>query len=150
MKGFTLIEIIIVLAILFLLAVLVIPPFSDFRRHEILRSTAFEVEALLQQARSQTLASKNDSNFGVWFGEDRVVVFAGNEFDENDLDNRVVFLSTAVMISDIALSDDSAFVVFERLTGEASFHGQVELSLVSNPTKTRIVNISRAGVIETK
>src|SRR5690606_4883750 len=104
MRGFTLIEILIVLFILSLLAVLVIPPFMDFKLAESLRAATLEVESVLHQARSETLAARGGNSFGVSFQSDRVILFAGESYDQFESTNRVTVLPKLATISDIDLS----------------------------------------------
>lgn len=150
MKGFTLIEILVVIAILVLLSALVWPPFMDFKRNESLRAVVLEVESVLQQARSETLAARGGNNFGVKFEVDRVTLFIGNSYDSLDPTNRVTLLPKIVNISNIELTGDSTVVVFERLTGRALSSGRVDIALVSDVDNKQSVFISPLGVIEVK
>ncbi len=150
MKGFTLIEILVVIAILVLLSALVWPPFMDFKRNESLRAAVLEVESVLHQARSQTLASQEGLSYGVWFDNDRLVLFRGEEYNEVDDRNVIFILPPVVSIDNIELSGDSTMVVFDRLTGEALFFGQIDLVLTSNTNKRKVIEISPAGVIMVK
>ena len=116
-KGFTLIELIIVIAIIVIVAGILVSPFSAFRRNQILKAETENVLSLINKARSQTLASKNDSNYGVYFTATSVVLFPGNTYDPNNQNNEVVDLNEAVTIETIDLLGSVDEVVFNRLIG---------------------------------
>ena len=134
-----------VFVIISILTALVLIPFSDFRNSQILDSEAKVVESFISEARSKTLASQNDNHFGVYFESDRVVLFAGDTYDELDPENKEWTLSEAVSLSVSGLSNDQ--VIFSRLTGKASQAGSVTVSLVSDVSQSKTVNISSAGIL---
>src|SRR3990167_9873510 len=76
-KGFTVIELLIVVTIMALLIAVVLPGFSSFRKSQILSNSSEEIRSSLSRARSETLASVSSSEYGVHFDSDQVVIFKG-------------------------------------------------------------------------
>ena len=148
-NGFTLIEILIVVGILGLLIAGAVPGFQYFQRQRDLGSSADGIMSALRLARSKTLASQNDSPWGVYFftspAPNGYVLFNGSSyaartpsFDEEHL------LPVSVAISQISLSIGQE-VVFSRLSGNASSSGSVVLQLIKEPAKTKTVYVSSSG-----
>lgn len=147
LRGFTLLEIVIVIAIISILAAIVVSPFMEFRRSQILAGDAGNIHALLNQARSHTLAAKNNTQYGVHFASSTVVMFAGGSYVPGDPDNVSVALDSLVEISGIDLNNGSSEVVFARLSGEASTSGSITLSLVPDENQSKVITINPSGVI---
>lgn len=148
-NGFTLIEILIVIGILTLLVAGAVPGFQYFQRQRDLGSGADGIMAALRLARSKTLASQNDSPWGVYFftstAPNGYILFNGASygtrvpsFDETHL------LPASVAIAQISLSIGQE-IVFTRLSGNASSSGSVVLKLANEPAKTKTVYISSSG-----
>ncbi len=148
-NGFTLIEILIVVAILGLLMAGAVPGFQYFQKQRDLGSGADGIMSALRLARSKTLASQNDSPWGVYFfnsaAPNEYVLFNGSSYAERTLSlDEVHFLPVSVAISQISLSIGQE-VVFSRLSGNASSSGSVVLQLVNEPAKTKTIYVSSSG-----
>ncbi len=144
--GFTLIELIIVISLITIIALIVIPPFLEFRRTQVLSGETESVISLVNLARSRTLAAKNDINYGIHFSADEVTVFPGDNYVDGGADNLEVSLSAGAVISDISLSDGGPVIVFERLTGFPDVIGTVTVSLSSDPSQNNVIIINEAGI----
>ena len=146
-QGFTLVEIVVVVVILIIIATIVVMPFSQFRNQQILAGAADNILTLVNQARSQTLAAKNDLNYGVYFATSSVTIFSGSIYDQEALDNKEIILSDKVNISDISIggAGDSS-IIFSRLTGITNASGTVTVSLVSSIEKNKVILINEAGI----
>jgi len=147
-SGFTLIEILIALAIFVLLASIVIPNFNFWQRQNSLEATAQEVISALRLAQNETIASKNDSSFGVYFETNKFTVFQGTAFYPSSPDNNVHNLNPSLKISDVNLSGNN-FLFFDRLTGSAANYGYIKVELVSDPTKNKVIFVDPAGIVST-
>src|SRR3989344_2391927 len=109
-RGLTLLELLVALVILVMLGVLAIQPLAKFRTNEALDAATTQILSLINEARQNTLASKNDTVYGVHFAEDEVVLFDGATFSASDPDNRVYDLDNSVHISNISISGGSNVV----------------------------------------
>lgn len=139
-KGFTLIEILIVVAIGVFLVILTLPLGINFYRTQQLDSAAGETVQALRRAQLNAMSVKDDSAFGVYFGSGQTgqyVLFRGNSYsvrtDEEVFD----------IVDDIVFGGISE-VVFSRLDGIPDAVGNITLTLGAD---TKTVNINTAGRI---
>ena len=148
-KGFTLLEILIVLAILGILSLIIFYTFSGLGKQEALQKDVLLVSSILTEAKTSTLSSKEDSNYGVYFENDKIILFKGNNFQE-DLNGNVIFkLSNLVEIESIDLFDSSSELVFSRLRGTVNNYGTITLSLRDGSNSSQI-EILESGIVEIK
>lgn len=147
-KGFTLLEILITLAIVVILSAIIIVPFSNFRASKLLEVTSNEVVSLLVQARADTISSKNASQYGVHFEASRVVLFAGDTFVDGNPGNFELSIDPVLQISNITLAGSGSDVIFERITGSTAQPGTVMLGVVADASQFKIITIDPAGVAE--
>lgn len=143
-------EILIVVAILSLLAVVVISGFISLRKQTALDSAGENIMSVLNEARSKTLASKDDSEYGVHFETDRIVLFKGDVFSAADPDNKEFVVLSSVEISNIDLNGGGSDLVFERLTGKTDNNGTTTLRLKSDFSKTKDIVISSTGIVSSQ
>lgn len=148
MAGFTVLEILIVVSVLLVIISIVVSPFSSFRNRSILNTEVENIITLLNEARSNTLASLNDSEYGVHFEANRMVLFKGNLFTEPDPDNKEIIFDQTVYISNILLTGGGANVIFNRLTGKSDEHGTITIALTSSSTINNIIHIYSTGSTE--
>ena len=149
-KGFTLLEILIVISILLITISIVVGPFSSFRNRSVLNAEVENISTLLNEARSKTLTSLADSEYGVHFETSRIVFFKGNLFTEPDADNQEIIFNPVVSISNISLNGAGADVIFNRLTGKTDEDGTITIELASDSTTNNVVHIYTTGAIEIK
>jgi prepilin-type N-terminal cleavage/methylation domain-containing protein len=145
MKGFTLVEILVVVGIMTVIILVVLSPFRSYSTLEKLQTDTLQVKSILDRARESTVSGKNGSRYGVHFETNRAVLFEGNSYDSSDTNNRVTDLNSAVTISNITLSSGGSDVVFQRLTGESTVSGSVVLTLVGTTT-SRTISIQATGI----
>lgn len=148
-SGFTLIEVLIVIAIAAILFAIVLSGFSGLRQETDLSLAAQDSVAFLQQARIKTLSSESSSSYGVHFETSKFTLFTGNTYDSVDPSNKDRILPTSVDISSISLAGGGADVVFKRLTGETAAYGSVTFRLTSDPIVTRVIKIEPTGLSHT-
>jgi len=141
-KGFSILEIIIVLAILILLMVLILPSFKTIRNNQIIKSTASDVFSALDKARSQSLSSIDSMEYGVHFQSDKIVVFKGTTYSAVDVNNEEVSITSPASISDISLTGGAVDVYFDRLSGAPNKTGTITISLDSS---SKVITISATG-----
>jgi prepilin-type N-terminal cleavage/methylation domain-containing protein len=146
-NGFTLIELLVVIAILLIMGTIVVSGFKNFQTRQTLELTAKEVRQMFETARSETLASKNDLQYGVYVDEGEVVLFQGSLYQEGALENVSFELDPRVSLSLISLSPTTDEVIFSRGTGEPSSSGYIEVSLVNDPNSKRVITITTTGII---
>ncbi len=144
--GFTAIEVIISFAVVLTIFSIALEPLKNFRDNQVLSSDAENILTLLKEARSQTVFSKNSSQYGVHFESGRAVLFPGTVFVEPNAGNKELLLDRNLSISNWALNGGGQDVVFERITGKTNQYGNVTASLKNNPSKVKIISIDETGV----
>lgn len=146
-KGFAVVEILVVLGILGIIILIALPNFSTFRETETLTAATRDVLSSLNKARSDTLASIDSSEYGVHFQSDQVIIFKGQNFSAADPDNESIEISWPATISNVTLggqSGTSGDVYFNRLTGASSTTGTVT---VSTANLSKVITISATGAV---
>lgn len=147
--GFTLLETVMVIAIVTLLLAFSLTAFRNLGDNEALGKDAALVTAILAQARSLALSSKNNDQFGVHLTSSSVTLFEGTSYVAGASTNRTDSLNSRVTITAISLSGGGSDIIFRQLTGDTTNSGTVTLSQVGDATKTRSVTIYKTGLIET-
>lgn len=147
MKGFTLVEILISLAILAVVLTVALHAILSFRAVSDLNATGEQVASFLSEARNKTLASKSDTQYGIRFNLDRCVFFSGAVFASSTPGNKEYVFPRDVEISSIALAGGSKDTVFDRLTGETAGSGAITVRIKADTSRTRTVSISSTGLV---
>ncbi|MFH1200877.1 MAG: prepilin-type N-terminal cleavage/methylation domain-containing protein [bacterium] len=142
-QGITVIELLIVIAVLGIIFSITIPQFSKMRENQVLKSTVSDIVSSLKKAQSQTLASLNSSSYGVHFQFDKVIIFKGTVFSAGDTNNKTISIVTPASISNIALLGGGSDFYFNRLSGSPNITGTVTVSTTSY---SKIITISATGV----
>lgn len=147
-KGFTLVEILIVLSILGVIAGIVISGFYEYQKRNAIEFTAARVIGLLEHARNLTLASKSNDRYGVHFSSTEAVFFEGTTYSASGTENRSVTFGQGITMTGINLNGGGSDVVFDRLTGGTSHYGTTTLSITASTTQTIDIVIHKTGLIE--
>mgnify|MGYP001591452477 CR=1 FL=1 len=145
-RGITIIELLVVLAVLGIIISVVLPQFSKIRENQVLKSGVQDILSSINKARSQTLASLNSSEYGVSFESSKVVIFTGTSFTDGAVGNEIIDIITPATISNVTLnlvSDISGEIYFNRLSGSPSKTGTVTISTTNY---SKIITISATGV----
>ena len=128
MKGFTLVEILISIAILAIIATLSFNSLVNYSRKENLDKSTLKIESLLEDARS----------FG--YG----VNFSANEITEN---SEVYTLpNSVIVITDINGGGND--IIFDKITGTTEQYGTITISLSTNENLKKEIVIYKTGLIE--
>lgn len=144
--GFTLVEIIVVIAILALVATISVVTFMNMHRDATLRATASDVYESFTNARERTLASENDTVYGVHLATSSITRFVGNTYSAGHASN-TVFTFENIVSATGTLVMQNANIIFERLTGKPSATGTL---YIRNGVSTSTVTIHGSGLIEYK
>jgi Tfp pilus assembly protein FimT len=140
--GITVIEILVVIAVLGIIFSIVIPQFSKMRESAVLKTAVGDILSSVNKARSETLSSLNSSSYGVHFQSDKVIIFKGISFVSNDQNNETISIVTPASISNGTFILP-ANIYFNRLSGSPSTTGSV---IVSTTSYSKTITISATGV----
>jgi prepilin-type N-terminal cleavage/methylation domain-containing protein len=146
-KAFTIVEFLVVTAILAILAALIFSAFIDTNRAQGLSKQTATVAAILERARSMTLSSEADSVYGVHFDTDKAILFRGTLYDSATTSNQTHLLTGPVFISERNIAGGGFDIVFARLTGGTQNFGTIKISL-KDGTSTSTIEIFQTGLIE--
>lgn len=145
MRGFTLIETLVVVTIILTLVSIVSVSYRNFSRQTELQTSAQEIVATLDRARTRTQASRNDSQYGVHLASGSYALFPGNNYDANSPDNETVTLNSRFEIAEIDLAGGGSDIIFDRLTGATAQSGTFSLRLISEPSTLYTIRVHSAG-----
>lgn len=144
--GISLIELILLMGIMLVIVTVILSSFIIFRRVSLLNSGTEIVVSALYRARSQTISSREASEYGVHVVQDRVVVFKGTTYISGNVGNSETLLPVGVEVSTTALNGGGADVVFNRLTGATNQYGSITLRAQGN-SSTHTISLLQTGVI---
>jgi prepilin-type N-terminal cleavage/methylation domain-containing protein len=142
-RGFTLIELLIVTGIIAILLIILLSRISTFGGQINLDTSAQKIVSTLESARNQTLASEDESVYGVHFETNKYILFKGATYDPLDTNNKVFDLSN-VEIYDTSVTGGSD-VVFARVRGTTSNEGDIKVRLTADTSKTKTIVINPLG-----
>ncbi len=146
-KGFTLLELIIAMAILAVISVIVLSTLQSFNNNQALDKDTQAVVAYLDEAKNKTIASKNAAQYGVRMASSSVTLFKGSSYNAADTENQTYTFNSVILINTLSLQGGGSDVVFMRLTGETSQNGTITLSSI-RASSIRTVTIYKTGAIE--
>lgn len=147
-KGFTLIEVLIVIALSIIILSIVISTFYSIAKTQALEKDYISVASLVDQAKSLSINSKSNSQYGIYFSSSTVAIFKGSSYSTSTV-SQTHTLNGKVNISGINLVGSSTDqLVFDRLTGYASASGTIAISLKESTSTARLIRIYNTGTIE--
>lgn len=143
--GFSLLETLIVVGLMVFIISINLDSFSNIKSKNLLKKTVSSSEKFLNEAKVMTISSFEDSNYGVHFDEDRMVLFKGNIFNSEDSENKEIFFDTGVFCT-LNLEGGGSDVIFKKLTGETDYYGTITFSLAEGSFEETL-NILSTGII---
>lgn len=149
-KGFTFIELVIIVAMIGILVAIIIPTLSKFKDQQSLKNTTDDVVSLLNQARSDTLGSLGSTNYSVYFESNKATYFVGSTYSSSATTNKVVNFSDVAdvpVVDGLSLAGGGNIVTFNRLTGDTANYGTIKIQLVSDSSVFRTITVSKTGFV---
>lgn len=139
MRGFTIIELLIVLAIFLVLVAIFTPMAISFYQMEAMNKTQDQLVWLLREARDNAVNQKNNSFFGVRVLEDNFILFQGESYiNRIETEDQVVSFPDNIKIS----GDDE--IIFAPTTGFVSSNCLIKLISAG---VSKEINVNKIGVI---
>jgi len=143
--GFSLVEMVIVIGIFAILFSIIISSFFRFRDAGVLNATADDLASLFEDAHNATLASRDDSVYGVNIASTSATLFKGSTYTFGAVTNKVITLSSTVTATSTIPSGNFVFI---RLTGATDNTGTTTISLIKDPNQKRVIYVGSMGTIE--
>jgi prepilin-type N-terminal cleavage/methylation domain-containing protein len=142
--GFTIIELLVVLAIIGALCAIILPSFSTFRTRQALLNSRDGVVGYLREARSRTLAGVDNSTYSVRIESNRIVLYKGTVYDPNDVANEYFTFESPTVLGTLALAGGATAISFNHLTGATAQYGTIVLIA---DTQQSVITIDASGII---
>ncbi len=143
-KGFSALEIIIVVAIVAMLLAVAVPSLEKMKQNQVLKSAVSDISSTLDKAKSQTLSSVNSLEYGIHFESNKIVMFEGSTYSASDSTNETVLISTPAYISNINLTGGATDLYFDKLSGTPNKTGNIT---ISNASQSKTIIVSATGAI---
>jgi len=146
MRGITVVELLVVIAVIGIIILIAFPQFSRMRENQLIKNATVDVLSVIEKARSQTLSSLNSSEYGVRFQPDQVIIFKGKVFSGSAVDNETIDIIPPASISNITLNEVSGSemnMYFNRLSGVPSASGTITINTTNIQ---KIITISATGM----
>ncbi len=142
MRGFTLIEIFVVIGIVLVLMGLTIPVGLQFLRNEQLISAVDDVMQTLRRAEERSRIQEFDSSYGIFFTSSGFTLFKGSSYGTRDAAYDEIYSLPSGLQATTNLSGGD--VVFGKLTGIPDESGLISLA---NSVGSETIEINSAGRI---
>ena len=140
-KGFTLIEIILVVALLVLMGGISVPIYQSLQVRKNLDVATYAITQNLRQAQALSQSGTGDITWGVRISTGNITLFKGINYSGRD----TAFDENTEISSNIVPSGISE-IVFSKLFGEPQTTGDIILTNINNDTET--ITINPKGTIE--
>lgn len=145
-RGFTLLEIIIVISILAILLSIILPSLTNFRQKSILNTETQEMTTLINKARLSSMSSKNDQQYGIHFEAGKIVLFEGTTYTAGAGTNEEHLFNTALTLAPITINGGGAETVFQKITGSTNQNSTTTLKVVTNTSASTTIIILPSGI----
>lgn len=139
-SGLSLIEVLLVIAILAFLVFLTLPLSVDFYKNQQLNTVADEIVQALRRAQNKAVSGESDKKFGVYITTGEYVLF---QTDSNYIGRDQSFDEKFKVVDLINFSSINE-VVFSKLTGLPSVSGKI---ILTNDTDSLAIDINRGGAV---
>ena len=145
-QGFTLVEILVVIAVLAIMTTISVYSFQAMYHASALRAGASEVYSALTSARTNTLGSQDGLVYGVHVSSTTVTRFEGPTYTAGSATNKVYAFEGGVTATSSLVTNGTS-IVFTRLTGVSSVGGTIYVRN-RDGTSTTTITIHATGLIE--
>lgn len=139
-KGFTLVELLLVIGLMLIIGVFMFPLGISFYRSQMANEAVEGIQSALRQAQTFAITGKHDSSFGVKFFADSYLLFEGESYASRNTTEDELF-SIGARIEDVGPDE----VVFELFSGLPSATGTIE---VTSGEKSGQVEVAQTGRIQ--
>lgn len=143
-QGFTLVELLVVVAVLLLIAGAAIPIYGNLQVSSQLQESSAQLIATLRTAHVQSVARLNNANHGVYFeinpGADHYILYQGTSYAARDASyDRTTTLDEGITLA-ASLTGSSTDVNFSLGIGTPSATGTLTLTHAVSGIKTIVIN----------
>ncbi len=139
----------IVIGIVVILTGIIVSAFQKFNRVQSVNKDTETVLETLRLARDQTLASKNENQYGVYFGSTtKIILFPGSSYNPWVITgSQIYFLHSGDTILSTSLNGGGNSVIFQHLTGATNQYGTVTVSSLTSSSSNNVI-IYDTGLVQ--
>lgn len=150
--GFTMLELMISMGIVLLLTTLAIPSYRTYQYKSDLGSQVDEFVGQISLAREKTISSDVSSSWGIRISTStvpqKIIMFNGNSYNSRDASADIITdINEKVIVAEADFAGED-WVVFKRVTGQASTTGYITLELALDPSYSETVYLNQEGVTD--
>lgn len=149
MRGFTLIETLVVVAIIITISAVTMLGLSRYRLGQDLNRTADEIMATLRAAQNSSITQQDGKQWGVRFVASTSTgyyydLWSGASYSTSSVVKRVLLRATVKFVDPV----DGTFkdIVFLPVTGDASAYFSVTIASRGDPTVFKAISVDTSGV----
>ncbi len=139
-----LLEVVMVISLALLVAIMAYLPFAGYRKSQALSGATENTLSLLSKARTDTVSSVNNNQYGIHLASSSLTLFAGSSYPGTTV--QTVTLPSVVVVSDTSLFGNDVNIIFDRVTGTTAAYGTITLQQVGDATKQRIIKVEATGL----
>ncbi len=145
-SGFTILELLIVISILGVLVAVVVPSLMTFRRSSVLNTETQEILTMVNRARTSSMSSRGDLQYGIHFEATRMVLFQGGVYSDVASTNEVHIFDPLLTLGTITINGGGSVVLFQKFTGTTNQNATTTLRVVGSATASSTVIVRPSGV----
>jgi prepilin-type N-terminal cleavage/methylation domain-containing protein len=142
--GFTVVELIIVVAIVSIIIGVLVTSFRDYANYQSFQATTAEVTAVLTEVQANAKVALNDEHHGFVIASDRIILFQGITYNPIDPANEVVVFSNVTLTP--TFTGGVSEVRLNKVTGIPSATGTIAVTGVQYGA-TKTITLNDAGVL---
>ena len=144
-SGFTIIELVIVIAIAVVIAGLLLGTFVQYARYQNYQQSVSEIALAVSQVQAAARVATLDQDHGVAFTANSIVQFTGSNYDAFDTTNVSRTFTNVQIIP--SLTDGASELRLQKVTGFPNATGTVLVVGTAYPATTTF-SVSATGVIQ--
>lgn len=148
-RGFTVLELLLVIAIMAVLLATILPSFMNFRRSSLLNTETMETVTLINRARLLSVSSKNDNQYGIHLESSKVVLFQGTTYNAASTTNEVHVFDPNLVSTSTTINGGGSEIVFDKVTGATTQNATTTL-LITGTTSSTTILIYGTGIATIK
>jgi Tfp pilus assembly protein FimT len=146
-KGFMLIQLVIGIVVIGILSSVVALSLTENLHQQALDNSVDEVSALINEARSRTVAGDQGVAYGVHLEATQAVLFSGATYTPGDTSNWTVTLDRSIQIDSITLNGGGSEILFERLYGDTANDGTFIVKTLTGKYREKTVTVTKVGAV---
>ena len=148
MRGFTLIEIVIALAIFVLILTMSWKGFAIFSTTQKLDRIGEETITLFRKAREKTVTGEGGFAYGIRVEGGRFILFRAPTYVEGNPMNEILTLPSDFFVSAHSFQGGGSEIIFQKFTGGTGSFGTLTIQKRNDSTVQKIFHIYETGIVE--